>query len=224
MTSAPGSLSDRVPPPPDRLTRAIEGMVRWVASHWLLLFSLLLILYLLVPLSAPILMVNGHEGAARAIYAFYRLLCHELPERSYFLYGPKPVYSLAELTAANVLPGLSVLQRPLYLGDAQHGYKIALCQRDLAIYGSLLVGGWVFGLLRARRTLPKLPIRAYLLLLAPIAIDGLSQLVGLRESNYLLRSITGIIFGLGSVWLAYPHIEESMCDALRSLAAQPSAR
>lgn len=215
----PGPLADRVPAPPDRLTRTVNGLVAWVARHWLLIFSALLILYLAVPIAAPILMQSGHERSARLIYAFYRLLCHELPERSYFLFGPQPLYSLPELTAAGVLPGLSILERPLYLGDAQHGYKIALCQRDLAIYGSLLLAGWAFGLLRSRAGLPRLTIKTYLLFLAPIAVDGVSQLVGLRESNYILRTVTGAIFGTASAWLAYPHIQDAMADALRSLDA-----
>ncbi|MFZ1474970.1 MAG: DUF2085 domain-containing protein [Anaerolineae bacterium] len=220
--STPGPLADRVPAPPDRLTRAVNGMVAWIARHWLLLFSVLLILYLAVPVAAPILMQSGHERSARLIYAFYRLLCHELPERSYFLFGPQPLYSLSELTAAGVLPGPSILERPLYLGDMQFGYKIALCQRDLAIYGSVLLGGWVFGLLRGRAGLPRLTIKTYLIFLAPIAVDGFTQLFGWRESNYLLRTATGALFGLASAWLAYPNIQDAMADALQSLDAVAS--
>jgi len=59
-----------------------------------------------------------------------------------------------------------------------------------------------------------------LIFVAPIALDGFSQLFGLRESNYLLRTATGAIFGLASVWLAYPHIEDAMRDALRDLTVQ----
>lgn len=221
MTPTPGPLAERVPTPPDRLTRTVNRAVAWVARHWLLLFSVFLILYLVIPISAPILMQTGHQGLARAIYSLYRLLCHELPERSYFLFGPQHVYSLPELTAAGVLPGPTLFDRPLYLGDAQHGYKIALCQRDLAIYGSLLLGGWLFGFLRNRRAaLSRLTIKTYLIFVAPIAVDGFSQLFGWRESNYLLRTATGAIFGLASVWLAYPHIEDAMRDALRDLTVQ----
>ena len=38
----------------------------------------------------------------------------------------------------------------------------------------------------------------YLLLIAPMAIDGLTQLVGWRESNWELRTLTGALFGLAS--------------------------
>ncbi|MGB4802451.1 MAG: DUF2085 domain-containing protein, partial [Anaerolineae bacterium] len=95
-------------------------------------------------------------------------------------------------------------------------------QRDLAIYGSVLLGGWVFGLLRGRVVLPRLTIKTYLIFLAPIAVDGLTQLFGWRESNYLLRTATGALFGLASAWLAYPNIQDAMADALQSLDAVAS--
>jgi hypothetical protein len=32
----------------------------------------------------------------------------------------------------------------------------------------------------------------------------------LRESTPFLRTVTGLLFGLLNVWLAYPYLEESM--------------
>ena len=104
------------------------------------------------------------------------------------------------------------LQRRKYIGDETLGYKVAICERDLAIYGSMVVGGLIFAVLRKRRRIPRLPIGIYLLFLLPIALDGFSQLFGLRTSNWFLRSVTGALFGLATVWLAYPYIQESMDD------------
>jgi uncharacterized membrane protein len=53
-------------------------------------------------------------------------------------------------------------------------------------------------------------------------VDGLTQLFGWRESNYLLRTATGALFGLASTWLAYPNIQDAMADALQSLDAVAS--
>jgi len=50
--------------------------------------------------------------------------------------------------------------------------------------------------------------------LLPMALDGGTQLFGLRESNWLLRSLTGAIFGIASVWLAYPYIEDAMQEVI----------
>jgi uncharacterized membrane protein len=110
-------------------------------------------------------------------------------------------------------------------GATDLGYKVALCERDVAIFGSLLLGGLVFGLARSilhrrGREVPRLPIRAYLVALAPMVIDGVTQLFGLRESNWVLRTITGMLFGLATVWLAYPFVEEAMADVLRTSLAK----
>ena len=83
----------------------------------------------------------------------------------------------------------------------------------MAIYGSMIVAGLIFGLVRRR--VPKLPVKIYLLFLIPIAVDGISQLVGLRTSNWWLRTLTGALFGMATVWLAYPYVQESMDETRR---------
>lgn len=88
------------------------------------------------------------------------------------------------------------------------GHQVAYCQRDTAIYTSMLIAGLVFGLVR--RGLKPLPWKLYLLALVPMTVDGLAQLFGLHSSNWWLRTITGIIFGVASVWLIYPYIEMGM--------------
>jgi hypothetical protein len=52
-----------------------------------------------------------------------------------------------------------------------------------------------------------LSFRAYLLLILPMALDGFTQLFGWRESDALLRTITGCLFGAASVWLIYPRFD-----------------
>lgn len=222
MDSGP-SLAERVPSPPDRLSQAIDHMVHWLARHWLAVFSAALFLYIAVPTSAAVLMQVGATGPARVIYALYSGLCHELPERSYFLFGPQATYSLSELEADNVLPGETLAQRRLYAGDPEHGYKIALCQRDLAIYGTMLVAGLAYGLLRRRRTIKPIKLSVFALFLIPIAVDGLSQLPGWRESTWVLRTITGALFGIGVVWLAYPHVQAAMDDVASPKPAMETA-
>jgi len=204
----------------DRLSMAADRMVLWISRHWLALFNVALALYLVVPFMAPVLMRAGLAGPARVVYFLYTPLCHQLPDRSYFLFGEQPVYALEELEQAGVLQGSGILERRRYIGDQQLGWKVALCERDVAIYGAMLAGGLLFGLLRRRGGVPKLSFRVYLLFLVPVALDGLTQLVGLRTSNWLLRSITGAIFGLATVWLAYPYIDEAMDDIRRSTEAK----
>jgi len=126
-----------------------------------------------------------------------------------------------------------------FVGNQQMGYKVALCQRDVAMYLSILAGGVLFGFLRNRLKplrwqffvlfgiLPMLFDGGYQLLtwqlgvfaniasapawLHDIAIP-LSQTFAPHETIPLLRVFTGSLFGLGLVWMTYPHIHEGMQD------------
>jgi uncharacterized membrane protein len=123
----------------------------------------------------------GATLPARVIYFGYRFLCHQMPSRSYFIFG----------------------------------YQLAICQRDLAIYTSILLAGLLFAL--ARNRLEPLRWWLYLLLVTPMALDGLSQLLGWRESNWQLRTVVGALFGFANVALVYPFMERGMREARTSL-------
>ncbi len=121
------------------------------------------------------------------------------------------------LAAGWELPGNAIylLFRPIchQLLSRSHfiaGHQMACCQRCTAIYGALLLGGLAFVLLRDR--LRPLPWKAYLALVAPMAIDGLTQLTGLRSSTWELRTVTGGVFGLATVWLVYPFFHRTMVE------------
>ena len=100
------------------------------------------------------------------------------------------------------------------------GHQICLCERCLAIYSTLLLAGLALAVLpRLWGKVRPLDWRLWLLLILPMAIDGLTQLVGWRESDLLLRTLTGFLFGLGGAWFIYPRIEEIAQD----LAPQPAS-
>jgi uncharacterized membrane protein len=172
----------------------------------------------------------GLSTPARAIYLMDSLTCHQLPERSFFLFGERGAYTVAELEADAAIPtGLTLFRREMlrYTGNQQIGYKVAICERDVAIYGSILVGGLIFGAVRRWRTrsgrqAPRLSIKGYLVLLVPMVIDGATQLLGLRESTWELRLITGMLFGLATVWLAYPYVDEAMQDSIKAMPVERS--
>ncbi len=46
------------------------------------------------------------------------------------------------------------------------------------------------------------------------------NLLPARESTPVLRSLTGALFGLANVWLAYPYVEESMREVRQNLEAK----
>jgi uncharacterized membrane protein len=196
----------------------LDRQIYHLARHWLAVFNVLTGIYVLLPILAPVLMASGAPQWGRLIYLVYRPACHQLPERSFFLGGPKLNYDLDELWAlGQVSPSDNIFARQRFLGAIQIGYKTALCQRDIALYGSLFVGGLIFVLLR--HCLRPLSLVTYLLCLVPMAIDGSTQLIGLRESIPLLRMLTGGLLGFASVWMLYPRLQEAF-DEVRWQANQ----
>jgi uncharacterized membrane protein len=203
---------DRPAAPPSALSRGANGIIVFVARHWLAIFNTAWALYVIVPFLAPLLVQAGMPEAAQVIYSVYSVLCHQLPGHSYFLFGPELAPHDHELIAAGMSSGNNLFQVRSFIGSPEVGWKVALCQRDVAIYASVFLTGLLYGLVRNR--LRPLPFKIYILFVIPIAVDGLTQLVGWRESNWWLRTLTGALFGFASVWLAYPYVDEAMQDVL----------
>ena len=195
-----------------QLAVLLPPFVQTIARHWLALANLFLGLQAALPFLAPYLMHSGHTPAGNLLYRIYGPLCHQLPERSLFLFGPQWTYTLQQLTQH---VGNDVPLR--YIGDATIGFKTTVCLRDLATYLAMWVAGLAFTFLRHR--LRPLSLRAFVLLCLPIAIDGFGQLLALWDSTPLSRTITGTLFGLACVWLAFPAIDSAMMSLQRSLAS-----
>ena len=205
-----------------RATEVANGLVVWIARHWLLLFNVAWAVYVLTPFMAPIFMQLGWYAPARLIYAIYSVFCHQLPDHSYFLYGPDAAPPAPALATAGLPQGLDLFTQRKFIGNDLIGYKVALCQRDVAIYGSVLAAGLLYGLVRDR--VRPLSLKVYAILLIPIAVDGLTQMFGLRESNWWLRTVTGAIFGFASVWLAYPYVDEAMAGVIETETLRQAQR
>src|ERR1700694_5622880 len=61
------------------------------------------------------------------------------------------------------------------------GHQVGLCARNLSIYASMFLGSFVF--VMSKKRLPGLPWWLWILLLLPMAWDGITQMFGLREST-----------------------------------------
>ena len=174
-----------VRPPVSARTRAfilrVDRAVLAVARHWILAVNLIGGLYAGLPLLAPWLLSHGFTFPANVIYFVYGLTCHQMPERSFYVFGNKMCY----------------------------------CQRCCAIYSGVFFFGLLFPLV-ARRIRP-LRWRWMFLLWLPMALDGFTQLFGLRESNWELRVLTGTLFALSCVWVAFPHLVRAFAEMRRDL-------
>lgn len=220
-------LPPQKPPPPDlparpdapdptssRISEIANGLVIWIARHWLALFNTGWGTYVVLPFLAPILLQAGYTAPAQAIYTVYSFTCHQLPDHSYFLFGPDLTPLAPVLEAAGAPPERDLFGFRGFIGNLTTGYKVALCQRDLAIYGSVVLAGLLFAVVRRHTRITAPSLKVYALFLLPIALDGGSALIGLRDSNWWLRTVTGAIFGVASVWLAYPYVDDAMVEVI----------
>lgn len=216
--------------------------MRQLRRNWILLFGVIFGLYVGLPFLAPVFIQIGWKNAGNAIYFIYSFLCHQLPERSFFLFGSKFTHSLSEIQAAwQNTTNPAILRK--FIGNPAMGWKVAWSDRMVSMFTSM----WVFGLLwwLLRKRLPKLPIWGLILLLLPMALDGGTHLLsdfagigqGFRDTNQwlaaltqnifrplfysgdswgsfnsIMRLLTGILFGLGISWFVFPMLAEALSD------------
>jgi uncharacterized membrane protein len=178
----------------------------------------------------------GWDGAGKAVYFVYSFFCHQLPERSFFFFGAKSMYSLAEIQSAWQDTINPMLLRQ-FIGNETMGWKVAWSDRMISFYTSV----WIFAALwhPFRRKIKLLPWWGFILLLLPIVIDGGTHMLsdfagignGFRDTNdwlavltnnslpatfyagdtlgsfnSLMRLVTGLMAGLGITWLAFPYL------------------
>ncbi len=219
---------------------ASDRFMHWFSKHWLLVFNVIAGLYLGFAFLAPVLMKAGWTTPARVIYKAYSYTCHQLAFRSWFLFGEQPAYprALAHVEGLKTYGEATGLPEDnsreafytarAFIGNERLGYKVAMCERDVGIYGGMLLFGLLFGLLRRR--LPPLPWYGWVLLgVVPILLDGGSQIVSqavslsflpARESTPFLRTLTGLLFGFTLAWFGYPLVEASMRENREALEAR----
>lgn len=209
----------------------------WVSRHYLSVLNFFMFLYFGLAVFAPVLMNAGAPLPANVLYTIYKPLCHQFGFRSFFLFGEQAYYPLEEAGIQNVRTfeevtgfedlhnpaAVSRLQARQFTGNEAVGYKMALCQRDIAIYSGIFLFGLVYAL--TKRRIKPLHWMAWVLIgMGPIGLDGFSQLFSqlewswlesilpYRESTPFLRVFTGGLFGIATAWFAYPYMEESFSE------------
>ncbi len=222
------TTESEVSPAVRRFIIVVDRIMMVFAKHWLLLANVAMFLFVGLPVLAPVLMHYRLTGPADIIYFAYRLTCHQLAFRSFFFFGEQPVYTADQLAAATGTTNQDPMSWSGFIGNAALGYKMAWCERDAAIYLSVLLAGLVYAVIRPH--LRPLDWRIFMLLLIPIAIDGFWQLftspiyiltfLPVHESNWWLRVLTGVLVGIGAVWLIYPNLEEAMREILAQAQGQ----
>jgi uncharacterized membrane protein len=224
----------------NRLTYAL-------CRHWFASFVLLGGTLVLLPWLAPVFMKLGLIGAAQTIYRLYSYACHQMPQRSFFLFGPQFMIPLDQIRATwRDTTNPMVLRQ--FIGSPELGYKVAWSDRMVSMYTSIVLGAllwWPF-----RRRIASLPVWGLVLAALPMSVDGLSHMAsdlagigqGFRDTNLWLanltghqlpvsfyvgdamgsfnswmRLLTGAIFGLGLAWMIFPVLHELYEDGARQI-------
>jgi len=220
----------------DNVWTRSDGVTYWISRHYLFLLNLIILIYVGLPFLAPVFMKAGATTPANMIYKAYSFVCHQLAYRSIFLFDgqlfyPRSAAGIDGLVTYAQATGLDegssyqeLYAARTFIGNESIGYKVALCERDVAIYLSIFLFGLIFAI--SGRRLPPLPWYLWVLIgIVPIALDGLSQWVSqppfnfipYRESTPFLRILTGALFGFTTAWFGYPLMDETMRDTQRMM-------
>ena len=196
----------------------------WFHYNYILIFIAILFLYLLFAFIAPVMLHFGYERIGNAIYSVYRNLCHQFAHRSWFLFGEQSFYpgvieENSKLKLYSEMFGVDAVDLEtsrMIIGNKTAGYKVAICQRDVMLYLSLLTFSIIF--LFSKKIIKKIPFLVWFIFaVLPIGIDGGWQLLTTinlfnlptHESTPLIRSITGALFGFFSGWYLLPSIADA---------------
>ena len=133
--------------------------------------------------AAPVLSVLG-DPLSQDIHLFLSPFCHQLFERSMCM------SSAFEIGNCDL--------------DSGFVHRFPVCSRDMSFYLTMLLGGLAYVLLgkRDEKEIPSLMLLVGSML--PLAIDGITQLLGIRESSNFLRILTGGIAGFAIPFFLIP--------------------
>jgi uncharacterized membrane protein len=212
------------------LTLWVNRRFLWLSRHWLAFTNIFFLLYVGLPVLAPILMANGYIRSANTIYWLYHFACHQLPSRAYFIAGEQvPMCQRCiAIYATFVVGGLLFYfvrysLKPLVLGwyilfllpmALDGGLALSSELREFVPMSVLwalgLIGIGIVGAILYNQN--HLTWHGYLFFSFGLLALIYLQIFGSHSSNVYLRTVTGVTFGVGTVWLVYPSLEEGFGD------------
>jgi uncharacterized membrane protein len=124
-------------------------------------------IYLAAVVGSPLAIAAGHPRLGAMLFAAFHGWCHQRPDRTIFVLGnPMAVCARCFALAAGVAGGALVAGRIAAIEGPREGGRT-----------------W------------KAPFWTMCLAMVPMALDGISQLAGVRESTNPLRVATGLLLG-----------------------------
>jgi uncharacterized membrane protein len=171
--------------------RRLEDGVQWGLRHWLLLINSGALLYAGLPWLSPLAKASGHPLIGEFLFRIYTPLCHQLPERSFFICGHQVgfCHRCVALYSSIVVAGLlfGLLRRRMH-------------PISLKVGGLLLLPILIDGLTHMVDDLSGLGFRG--------GGDAIGSL------NFWLRMITGALVGVVVLLAIYPRVERDLRSAV----------
>lgn len=219
-------------------TTNTNSIAKNISNHLFEIFLTIYGIWVILPWFAPLMMNLGWTRLGDTTYFIYSFFCHQLPQRSFFLFGEQSMYSLSQIQSVWQNTSDPMILRQ-FVGNSIMGWKVAWSDRMISFYTSI----WFFAMIFYwfRNKTKAISLWTALLLLLPIILDGGTHMIsdfsgignGFRDTNLWLaqltnnsfsqnfysgdgigsfnswaRWITGILAGLAIVWLALPNIFE----------------
>lgn len=172
----------------------------YLMRHWLTLLIVVLGIINILPFVAPIFAKLGLTGPAEFIYAVYTPLCHQMAQRSFFLFGENIMYAPQRLPIS--LSGELVQEMfalKAFTGNELLGWKVAWSDRMVYMYGMTWLTLIIYQQMKTRFQIKRINLILFVILLTPMAVDGLSHVVsdfqgglfeGFRYHNEWLADFT----------------------------------
>lgn len=178
-------------------TRWVTWLICSVLRHWLALVLTTLMIFVTVPFLAPVAMASGWPDIGRLIYLLYAPFCHQLPQRSWFLFGDSLTYTVEQITSVTASRDAWHLRH--FLGTPTMGWKVAWSDRMISFYCMTPVFGLIYAVLRqGNGVIQPRSLTIMILSLLPLVLDGTTHLV-----NDLFSGVTGGGFRDTNAWLAF---------------------
>lgn len=226
-------------------------MRNFLMQHWLLVFIIIFGIFNVLPFVAPVLMHTGWEAGGNLIYTAYGPFCHQMAQRSFFMFGDQFMVNADQLPVSLTgQAGVDTLTLRNFRGSAATGWKVAWSDRMVYLYGSFWLGGIAYYLQSRRKQLQPISFLLFMLSMVPLALDGGTHFVSdfegltagfrytngwlasltahalpasfyagdaLGSFNSLMRLVSGIVFGFGTAYYAFPLIDKRLGEIKRYL-------
>ncbi|WP_119071375.1 DUF2085 domain-containing protein [Aggregatilinea lenta] len=176
-------------------------MTRSILRHWLVIFLVVYGMFNALPFVAPMFMKLGWAEAGNAIYTVYSFFCHQMAQRSFFLFGKHVMYRPDQLPITLTgSTGTDTLLLRDFRGSDLLGWKVAWSDRMISLYGGVWLAALVYWGVARLRTIKPLSIWVFGLMLLPIVLDGSTHMIsdttvglltGFRYDNAWLAALTG---------------------------------